>query len=218
MNGIHDLGGMHGFGPVVQEAREPYFHAPWEGRVLALQRALLFTRTWNLDAFRDSQERLPARVYLSVSYYHRWLLSLNQSAVEHGLVTQDELDAGHASGPAKPVERTLTLRDVDIAKIRGPFGRTPTREARFAPGDVVRTLNMNPVGHTRLPRYARDKIGRIESVRGCHAYPDGIMAGNRGDAQWLYTVAFDGRTLWGEDADPSLTVSIEAFEPYLEPA
>jgi nitrile hydratase len=186
--------------------------------VLALQRALLFTRTWNLDAFRDSQERLPARVYLSVSYYHRWLLSLNQSAVEHGLVTQDELDAGQASGPAKPVERTLTLRDVDIAKIRGPFGRTPTREARFAPGDAVRTLNMNPVGHTRLPRYARDKIGRVESVRGCHAYPDGIMAGNRGDAQWLYTVAFDGRTLWGEDADPSLTVSIEAFEPYLEPA
>lgn len=218
MNGIHDLGGMHGFGPVVQEAREPAFHAPWEGRVLALQRAILFTRTWNLDAFRDAQERLPARTYLSVSYYHRWLLGLSNSAVEHGLVTQDELDAGHASGPVKPVARTMTPADAHLAEIRGPFGRTPTRAARFAPGDAVRTLNIHPVGHTRLPRYARDKIGRVESVRGCHAYPDGIMAGHRDAAQWLYTVAFDGRTLWGDAADPSLTVSIEAFEPYLEPA
>jgi nitrile hydratase len=218
MNGIHDLGGMQGFGPVVDEADEPPFHAPWEARVLALQRAVLFTRTWNLDVFRHAQERLPASVYVAVSYYHRWFLALNAGALEHGLVTRAELDAGHAQGPARPVQRTMTLRDVDIGKIRSPFGRTPKQEARFKPGDVVRTTNIHPMGHTRLPRYARDKQGRVEVAHGCHAFPDAIVAGDRDASAWLYAVVFDSRELWGESADPSLTVSIDAFEPYLEPA
>ncbi len=218
MNGVHDLGGMQGFGPVVDEPDEPRFHAPWEGRMLALQRAILFMRVWNLDAFRYAQERLPAEVYLSVSYYHRWLLGLTNSALEHGLFTRAELDAGHAQGPAKPVPRTMGISDIEGAKLRPPFGRTATTQARFAPGTSVRTTNIHPIGHTRLPRYARDKVGRVEAVHGCHAYPDGIVAGDRSAAAWLYTVVFDGRRLWGEDADPTLTVSIEAFEPYLEPA
>jgi nitrile hydratase subunit beta len=218
MNGVHDLGGMQGFGPVVDEPCEPCFHAPWEGRMLALQRAILFMRVWNLDAFRYAQERLPADVYLSVTYYQRWLLGLTSSALEHGLVTAEELDAGHSLGPASPVQRTMRLADIEGAKIRPPFGRTPTTEARFAPGAVVRTTNIHPIGHTRLPRYARDKIGRVEAVHGCHAYPDGIVAGDGSAKAWLYTVAFEGRRLWGEHADPTLTVSIEAFEPYLEPA
>jgi nitrile hydratase subunit beta len=218
MNGVHDLGGMQGFGPIVDEPGEPCFHAPWEGRMLALQRAILFMRVWNLDAFRYAQERLPADAYLSVSYYHRWLLGLTSSALEHGLVTPEELDAGHSLGPTSPVQRTMGLGDIEGAKIRPPFGRTPTTEARFAPGALVRTTNIHPIGHTRLPRYARDKIGRVEAVHGCHAYPDGIVAGDGSAKAWLYTVAFDGRRLWGEHADPTLTVSIEAFEPYLEPA
>lgn len=218
MNGIHDLGGMQGFGPVMDEPDEPYFHAPWEGRVLALQRAILFTRTWNLDAFRHAQERLPASVYLAVSYYHRWLLSLTASALDHDLVTPAELEAGHALGPARPVQRTMQLHDVDLGKIRAPFGRTPKHAARFKPGDLVRTTNIHPLGHTRLPRYARDKEGRVEIVHGCHAYPDAIVAGDPEASAWLYTVSFEGRRLWGEQADPSLTVSIDAFEPYLEPA
>lgn len=216
MNGVHDLGGMQGFGPVVDEPGEPPFHEPWEGRVLALARTILFTRAWNLDAFRYAQERQPARVYLSVSYYHRWLLGLTKSALEHGLVTQAELDAGHAQGPARPVQRTMGMADLESAKIRGPFGRTPTSEARFQVGDIVRTTNIHPIGHTRLPRYARDKAGRVEAVHGCHAYPDGILDGDSNAAAWLYTVVFDARELWGPDADPTLAVSIEAFEPYLE--
>lgn len=216
MNGVHDMGGMQGFGPVTVELDEPAFHEPWEGRVLALSRAILYSRAWNLDMFRDSQERLPARVYLSVSYYHRWLLGLTQSALEKGFVTQDELAAGHASGPGKPVQRTLTQNDVSAGFIRPPFGRPPTREARFKPGDRVRTRNLHSPGHTRLPRYARDKDGIVEAVRGCHVYPDAVVAGRGEDPQWLYTVAFPGRELWGPDADATLTVSIEAFEPYLD--
>jgi len=216
MNGVHDMGGMHGFGAVVPEQDEPVFHAPWEGRVLGLMRALLYTRAWNIDVFRHSQERLPAPVYLTVSYYHRWLLGLTHSALEHGLVEQDELDAGHALRAAKAVERTLTPADVQVAYIRSPFARTPQAAARFKPGDRVRTLAMHPEGHTRLPRYARGKEGVIEAIRGCHVYPDSRAADKGEDPQWLYTVVFSAREIWGEQADPTLDVSIEAFEPYLE--
>jgi nitrile hydratase len=216
MNGVHDMGGMHGFGKVVPERDEPVFHADWEGRVLALTRAVLFTRAWNIDVFRYSQERLPPQVYLSVSYYHRWLLGITESALERGLVELDELEAGHALHPARPVERTMKPSDVQAAFMRAPFGRTPPREARFEPGDPVRTKNINPPGHTRLPRYARGKEGKVQAIHGCHVFPDSKVAGKGDDPQWLYTVVFTGRELWGEQADPSLSVSIEAFEPYLE--
>lgn len=216
MNSVHDMGGMQGFGKVTVEQNEPTFHAPWEGRVLGFMRALLYTRAWNIDAFRYSQERLPAPVYLTVSYYHRWLLGMTQSALEHGLIERDELEAGHALHPAKPVERTMTPGDARIGYIRAPFGRTPQAPARFKVGDLVRTVNCNPIGHTRLPRYARDKDGVVEAIRGCHVFPDSKAAGKGDDPQWLYTVSFNARELWGADADPSLSVSIDAFEPYLE--
>jgi nitrile hydratase len=106
--------------------------------------------------------------------------------------------------------------DVQAAFMRAPFGRTPPREARFEPGDPVRTRNINPPGHTRLPRYARGKEGKVQAIHGCHVFPDSKVAGKGDDPQWLYTVVFTGRELWGEQADPSLSVSIEAFEPYLE--
>lgn len=216
MNGVHDMGGMHGFGKVIVEQDEPVFHAPWEGRVLGFMRSLLYTRAWNIDVFRHSQERLPASVYLTVSYYHRWLLGLTDSALEYGLVERDELEAGHALHPAKAVERTMQGEDARAGYIRSPFGRTPQAPARFKAGDRVRTINVHPIGHTRLPRYARDKSGVVEAIRGCHVYPDSKAAGKGDDPQWLYTVAFNARELWGQEADPSLSVSIEAFEPYLE--
>lgn len=216
MNGVHDMGGMQGFGKVEVEPDEPPFHAAWEGRVLGLQRALLYTRAWNIDVFRHAQETVPARTYLTVSYYHRWLLSLTHSAIEYGLVQPDELQAGHALRPAKPVERTMTQAQAPLAFVRGPFGRTPPAQARFAPGDRVRTVNIHPSGHTRLPRYARGKAGTVQAIRGCHVYPDSKAAGKGDDPQWLYTVVFDGKELWGDQADPTLEVTIDAFEPYLE--
>ena len=90
--------------------------------------------------------------------------------------------------------------------------------ARFTPGDRVRTKNIHPATHTRLLRYARGRVCVIEALRGCHVFPDSVAIGQGEDPQWLYTVRFEGRELWGANADPSLQVSIEAFEPYLDRA
>jgi len=218
MNGVHDMGGMHGFGKVEPEPNEPPFHAGWEGRVLAMQRAMSFTGAWNIDMSRAAQERLPANVYLSVSYYHRWALGLERNALEKGLIDADELAAGHALRPGKPVKRVMTKDEIGRAFTRGSFGRPTSRDARFKPGDRVRAKNMNPPSHTRLPRYARGRVGVVEAVRGCHVFPDSVTTGGGENPQWLYTVVFDGRELWGENADPTLKVSVEAFEPYLETA
>lgn len=218
MNGAHDMGGMHGFGAVQPEADEPPFHAQWEGRVLAMQRAMRFTRAWTIDMSRDAQERLPGAVYLSASYYERWALGIERNAVEQGLIGTDEIAAGQALSPVRPVERVMTTNDIEHAFTRGSFARPPRQPARFKPGERVRTKNINPPTHTRLPRYARGREGTIEAIRGCHVFPDSVVTGAGEDPQWLYTVVFEGRELWGADTDATLTVSIEAFEPYLESA
>ena len=216
MNGVHDMGGMHGFGRVEPEANEPPFHAPWEGRVLAMQRAMRHTRQFNIDMSRFAQEQLPAPTYLSISYYHRWALGLERNAVDKGLIDADEVAAGRALRPGKPVPR-MTKDDMESAFTRGSFSRPTATTPRFKPGDPVRTRQINPATHTRLPRYARGRPGVVEAIRGCHVFPDSVTTGRGEDPQWLYTVVFDGRELWGEGADPTLKVSIEAFEPYLEP-
>jgi nitrile hydratase len=209
---------MHGFGKVEPEPNEPAFHAAWEGRVLAIHRAMRFTRAWNIDMSRDALERLPARVYLSASYYQRWALGIERNALARGLIDADEIAAGRALRPGKPVERAMTRNDIGHAFTRGAFSRPPSQPARFKPGDRVHTKNINPPSHTRLPRYARGRGGVVEAVRGCHVFPDSVTTGGGENPQWLYTVVFTGRQLWGADADPTLTVSVEAFEPYLEPA
>ena len=218
MNGVHDMGGMHGFGKVEPETDERPFHADWEARVLAMQRAMRYTNAWNIDMSRDALERLPPPLYLASSYYERWTLGMQRSALEKGLIDPDEIDAGHALRPGKPVERVMTKKDLGAIAKRGSFSRPARRAARFKPGDRVRSRNINPPTHTRLPRYARDREGMIEAVRGCHVFPDAVTTGKGEDPQWLYTVVFDARELWGQSADPTLKVSIEAFEPYIEPA
>jgi nitrile hydratase len=218
VNGVHDMGGMDGFGKVEVEQDEPPFHAPWEGRVMALQRSMLYAGAWHIDEMRFAQESLPPRTYLAASYYERWSLGLAKNAVAGGLVTAEELAAGRASTPARPLPRKMTAEIVNAGLKRASFFRQHQGPARFKPGDRVRTVNVHPSGHTRLPRYARGKTGTVERLHGCHAYPDAVAAGKGDDPQWLYTVVFDGREIWGPDADPTLTVSIDAFEPYLEPA
>jgi len=219
MNGVHDMGGMDGFGKVEVEQNEPPFHETWEGRVLAMVRAMGYAGAWHIDDSRYAQETLPPQTYLAVSYYQRWELAAEKNLVARGYVTPEELKAGHAIGPAKPLPGgTLTKNVVDAGMTRMSFFRQQQGPARFKPGDRVRTVNINPLGHTRLPRYARDKIGRVELIHGCHAYPDAVASGRGDDPQWLYTVVFDGREIWGPDADPTLTISIDAFEPYLKPA
>ncbi len=217
-NSLHDMGGMHGFGRVEPEPNEPPFHQRWEGRVLAMQRAMGFTGLWTIDAGRASLEALPPLDYLGSSYYRRWFLGLEQRLLRRGLIGEDELAAGRSvrAGPAVP--RTLTPADVGKTLTRGEFGRPTNTPARFKEGERVRTRNINPVTHTRLPRYARGRIGTVEAVRGCHVFPDTAALGAGDNPQWLYTVVFTARELWGEDADPGIKVSIEAFEPYLDPA
>jgi nitrile hydratase len=220
VNGVHDMGGMHGFGKVEPEANEPVFHAPWEGRVLALNRATGWLGLWTIDGSRFSLEMLPPEVYLSSSYYRRWALGLENRCVQLGLVSTDELAAGRALRPAhsseSPGKPVLAAADVPTTLARGNYERPAPAPAQFAPGDRVRTLNINPQGHTRLPRYARGRSGVIESVRGCHVFPDAAAIGESDVAHWLYTVVFDSRELWGDGADPTLKVSIDAWEPYLE--
>jgi nitrile hydratase beta subunit len=216
-NSIHDMGGMHGFGPVEPEADEPVFHADWEKRVLAMQRAMGAAGLWTIDGGRASLEHLPPLDYLGSSYYRRWFLGLERRVVAHGLVGDDEIAAGKSLRPGIRLNRKMTLEDAKASRY-GNFARPAPVAARFRPGDAVRTRNLNPTTHTRLPRYARGKLGTVEAVRGCHVYPDSAAIGAGDNPQWLYTVVFPARELWGEAADPGLTVSIEAFEPYLEPA
>jgi nitrile hydratase subunit beta len=217
-NSIHDMGGMHGFGPVEAEPDEPPFHEGWEGRVFAMQRAMGFTGLWTIDGGRASLEALAPLEYLRSSYYRRWFLGLESRLLRHGLVGRDEIAAGHPLRAGAQLPRKLAAADVEKTLTRGDFARPTNQRARFKEGDRVRTKNINPVTHTRLPRYARAKTGTVEAVRGCHVFPDTAALGSGENPQWLYTVVFTGRELWGEDADPAVTVSIEAFEPYLDPA
>jgi nitrile hydratase len=217
MNSIHDMGGMHGFGRVEIEADEPVFHEEWEGRVYAMQRALGNLRLWTIDMSRASQEELPPDIYVRATYYQRWLLGLEHRALGHNLVGADEIEAGHSLRPIETPDRIFKPDDVN-RMTRGHFAREASSPARFEVGDRVRTRNINPATHTRLPRYARDKEGVVEAIRGCHVYPDSVTTGAGEDPQWLYTVVFSGQELWGDDSEASAEVSIEAFEPYLLPA
>ncbi len=216
-NTVHDMGGMHGFGPVEEELNEPVFHTEWESRVYAMNRAMGPLRLWTIDEGRAAQEMLPPTVYLGASYYQRWYLGLVQRVMDHGIADAEEIASGKSLRGGDRPNRIFTPADA-AGLTRGNYERPSAAPPRFKAGEAVRTRNINPETHTRLPRYARDKPGTVEAVRGCHVYPDSVANGGGEDPQWLYTVVFDGRTLWGEDCDPSVKVSIEAFEPYLVPA
>ena len=219
MNGVHDMGGMDGFGKVEPEADEPVFHAPWEGRVMAMLRAMGAAGAWNIDMFRATRERQPPAFYLASSYYESWALALEALIRTRGYVAADELAAGRALHPAKPLPRAvLRAKDAPAAARRGSYERPSASPPLFKAGDRVRAKNMHPTTHTRLPRYVRGRRGVIERVLGCQVFPDSSALGQGDDPRWLYVVVFEGRELWGSDTDAALKVSVDAFEPYLEPA
>jgi nitrile hydratase len=208
MDGVHDMGGMDGFGKIEVEENEPVFHASWEGRVLAMQRAMLYAGAWRIDHSRFAKEKLPPITYLSASYYQRWLLGLEKNVIERGLATAEEFK----------LRRKLTVSVLQDVLTRPSYFRQQQAPALFKPGDRVRTRNIHPKTHTRLPRYARGKLGVVERCHGCHVYPDSVAVDQGDNPQWLYTVVFTANELWGADADPRVQVSIEAWEPYLESA
>jgi nitrile hydratase beta subunit len=218
MDGAHDMGGMQGFGPVQPEPNEPLFHAEWERRMMALTLAMARPGQWNIDMSRFARENRSPTDYLNRSYYEVWLAGLERLLAERGLAAQEEIDSGEVMLPRRDVP-VLKAAEVDAMLRRGgPTSRKVAQPARFAVGDRVRARVMAPVTHTRLPRYVRGHVGTIELLHGAHVFPDSNAMG-RGEApQWLYTVAFDGRELWGADGDPDTVVSVDAWDSYLEPA
>jgi nitrile hydratase beta subunit len=219
MNGVHDMGGMDGFGKVEIEPNEPVFHAAWEARTMALVRAMGAAGAFNIDTSRFYREALPPHVYLSSSYYKKWLLGLEDLLVEKGYLGPDEVKAGRALKETKaPPKGKFTRDQVERILTRGNFSRPAQAPAKFKAGDLVRAKNINPTTHTRLPRYVRGHVGVIERDHGVQVFPDTAATGAGENPQWLYTLVFDARELWGDDADPTLKVSIDAFEPYLERA
>jgi nitrile hydratase subunit beta len=218
MNGPHDLGGQMGFGPIAPEQDEPVFHAAWERRAMALSIAANGLRLWNIDISRHARERIDPPTYLAASYYEKWMGGLTKLLVDYGLANETEIATGRMSVP--PLRVTPLAADKVAASLArgGPVNRTPVTKARFAIGDKVHTRNIHPEGHTRLPRYARARTGEIVLVHGAHVFPDSNAQRKGEDPQWLYTVRFSARELWGEDRNPRDTVQIDLWEPYLEPA
>jgi nitrile hydratase subunit beta len=222
MDGIHDLGGMQGFGPVEREENEPVFHAAWEAAVLAMMRAGGARGLFNIDEFRHGIERMTPAHYLRATYYEKWLDGVTRVLVEKGVIGAEELAARRAFFEQRPDARaTEAVTGALPARVPANPGwvqdviREGTAAPRFAPGDRVLTRQMHPHGHTRLPRYARGKRGVIHCCHGVHVFPDTNAHGEGEQPQPLYSVRFDARELWGESAESNQVVHIDLWESYL---
>lgn len=213
-----DLGGQPGFGPVIPEPEGELFHAGWEPRVLALTLAMGATGSWNIDASRAVRETLPD--YRDLSYYQIWFGALEQLMLQRAQVFPDEIASGEMKHPPAPVARVLKAANVPAVLAKGsPTERPEPGPARFAVGQSVRMHRGKVDHHTRLPGYVQGKRGTIAHVHGAHVFADAHAQGMGEQPQWLYTVVFEEAELWG-DAAPrqNLSVSVDAWESYLEPA
>jgi nitrile hydratase subunit beta len=218
MNGVHDMGGMHGMGPIQPERGEPVFHESWEGRVFALARAVGAWRKWNIDAFRYQRERIPPVDYLSMSYYESWLATVIELMVTNGLVTRAEIAGGRPAPGSGKVSPALTTEKVTLLITKGsPTNRDEHAAPRFQVGQKIRTRNINPESHTRLPRYARAKAGTIARSHGVFVFPDSNALFQGENPQHVYSVRFTAQELWGAQAAARDAVYLDLWESYLEP-
>jgi nitrile hydratase len=219
MNGVHDMGGMHCMGPIQYEKNEPVFHAAWEGRIYALNRAMRAWRKWNLDTDRHALELMPPADYLRMSYYERWVGRLADQVVQYGLVTSEEMESGKPAPGAPKVAPALTTAMSSRFLTRGiPSSRDPKVQPLFKVGQRVRARNINPASHTRLPRYARGRTGTIMRDHGVYSFPDTNAHFLGEKRQHVYSVRFASRELWGEGASPRDFVHIDMWDDYLERA
>ncbi len=219
MNGVHDMGGQHGLGAIDAPADEPLFHAAWEARVLALTLAMGAWGRWNIDASRHQRELIPGPAYLAMGYYEKWLTGLIALMTSRGLITPDELASGQPAPGAPKATPPLTADKVPATLARGgPANRDVVAPRRFKIGDKVRTRNINPAGHTRLPRYARGREGVIERDHGAHVLPDANAHFLGECPERLYGVRFSARELWGEAARAGDSLHLDLWDRYLEPA
>jgi len=221
MNGVHDLGGMHGFGPVIREHNEPVFHSDWEKRVFAMTLTAMGRRVYNVDEFRRAIERMPPAGYLAATYYEKWLHALEALLIEKGVATREEIASGHAaaSAPAKAPESRDNggsggVESFDSAAVKLRFDKS--FKPGFKVGDRVLARNLNPEHHTRLPRYARGKRGVVRYDQGVFVFPDTHAHGQGGKPQHVYTVVFEARELWGADHNERAPVYLDCWEEYLE--
>jgi len=217
VNGIHDMGGMQDMGPVLSEKREPVFHAAWEARVFALDLAV--PGEWTGSAERYQIESIAPADYLRMSYYEKWLTSLVELMVKTGLVTRAEIESGQPAGGATKAAHVLSAAEVAPMIAKGsPAVRNSSAGARFHTGQHVRARNINPAGHTRLPRYARGKVGTIERDYGVFVFSDTDAHGLGENPQHVYSVRFKARELWGEQASSRDSVYVDMWDDYLEHA
>lgn len=221
MNGAHDLGGMHGFGPIdaEPESSEPVFHAEWERRVFAIALAAAAHGKWTLDASRHSRERQDPADYLRHSYYENWIAGLETLLVEAGLVSEAELASGKSEGLASPETRegTIEAGQVVAALEKGsPTAMDTPLDPKFKAGDRVRVRNINTRHHTRAPRYARGRAGIVQVDHGVHIFADKNAHGTR-EGQHLYGVRFEASELWGEAAESKNAVFIDLWDDHLDP-
>lgn len=222
MDGIHDLGGMQGFGQVQVQENEPVFHAPWEAKVFAMQRtAYKIGACQNIDQFRHSVERIDPIAYLTHGYYGRWLGGIETLCVEAGVLTQEELNQRVADLGGNPTQGVAARPNPNPP----PLGTAPAKSGmmrpvdeapRFAVGQSVRAKAFSSQGHTRLPRYARGKQGVVVKNNQGWVFPDTNAMGQGECPQFLYTVAFTGKELWGEEAEEGTSICIDLFEEYLQ--
>jgi nitrile hydratase len=219
MNGVHDMGGMHGLGPIAPEANEPVFHERWESRALALTLAAGAWGRWNIDVSRHARERIPGAEYMRMSYYEKWIVGLETVMTQTGLVTRAEIASGHPDPGAQKSSPPLTADRVAGALAQGgPTERTIAAQPQFSLGGRVRARNLNPTGHTRLPRYVRGHAGVVARHHGAHVLPDTNAHGLGEQPQHLYQVRFEANELWGEQAAQRSAVYVDLWENYLERA
>jgi nitrile hydratase subunit beta len=217
VNGVHDMGGMQGMGPIRHEKNEPVFHETWEGRIYVMDRALRAWRKWSIDEGRHAIELLPPADYLRMSYYERWLERNVALLVKHGLVTRGEIETGKpAPGSEKATPALSAARAAAVMAQRPNFERPDSQaKARFKTGDHVRARKINPAGHTRLPRYARGREGIIVRHHGIFVFPDTNAHAQGEQPRHLYSVRFRAQELWGESAPPRDSVHLDLWESYL---
>jgi nitrile hydratase len=220
MNGIHDMGGMQDMGAILHERNEPVFHQPWEGRIYAINRALGAWGQWSLDAWRHAIELLAPAEYLRMSYYEKWLAINIELLLQRGMVSRQEIATGKAAaGSSKATPALTAAAAAAVAARRSTFMRPDApAKARFEVGQRVRARNMNPTGHTRLPRYARSKHGSIARDRGIFVFPDANAHALGEQPQHLYSVRFAARELWGDQVSARDSVYIDLWDSYLEHA
>jgi nitrile hydratase beta subunit len=221
MNGIHDMGGMHGFGPIPREANEPVFHAGWERRMFAIALATFARRIFNVDEFRRAIEQIPPADYLRSSYYERWMRAFIALLQEKNIASAEEIESASrqalGGGAAGPLSAPRTTAATPSAAIGAARPRAHRRvPARFKPGDRVIARNLNSEHHTRLPRYARGRRGVIRRDWGVFILPDSHAHGGAIDLCHCYSVEFDGRELWGDEHPAGESVRLDLWEPYLQ--